>query len=210
MISDKKSHIIALNPTIDDSHVDIEDYSIVRKDRNLSGGGVALYIHKSLNFKICDELMSPELEAIAAKIKVGNYKPLIITSLYRPPDKPVSYFDSIRSLINALDTKGLEFIVMGDTNCNTMDKSDNDTKNVSKIVDSFNLKHLITDYARVTASTKTCIDHILTNTESKVIQSGVIPCRISDHDIVYMIKNMRIPKARNLPKDQTVRNYKKI
>ena len=52
MISDKKPHIIALNPTIDDSHVDIEDYSIVRKDRNLSGGGVALYIHKSLNFKI--------------------------------------------------------------------------------------------------------------------------------------------------------------
>ena len=84
---------------------------------------------------------------------------------------------------------------MGDTNCNTMDKSDNDTKNLSKIVDSFNLKHLITDYTRVTASTKTCIDHILTNTESKVIQSGVIPCGISDHDIVYMIKNMQIPKA---------------
>ena len=210
MISDKKPHIIALNPTIDDSHVDIEDYSIVRKDRNLSGGGVALYIHKSLNFKICDELMSPELEAIAVKIKVGNYKPLIITSLYRPPDKPVSYFDSIRSLINALDTKGLEFIVMGDTNCNTMDKSDNDTKNVAKIVDSFNLKHLITDYTRVTASTKTCIDHILTNIESKVIQSGVIPCHISDYDIIYMIKTMWIPKARNLPKDQTVRNYKKI
>ena len=73
--------------------------------------------------------MSPELEAIAAKIKVRNYKPFIITSLYCPPDKPVSYFDSIRSLINVLDTKGLEFIVMGYTNCNTMDKSDNDTKN---------------------------------------------------------------------------------
>ena len=214
MISEEKPHIIGINerkidPTIDDSHVEIEDYIIVRKDRNLSGGGVALYIHKSLNFKICDELISPELEAIAAKIRVGNYKPFIITSLCRPPDKPVSYFDSIRSLINALDTKGLEFIVMGDANCNTMNKSDNDTKNLSKIVDSFNLKHLITDYTRVTASTKTCIDHILTNTESKVIR-GVIPCGISDHDIVYMIKNMRIPKARNLPKVQTVRNYKKF
>ena len=113
-------------------------------------------------------------------------------------------------MINALDTKGLEFIVMGDTNCNTIDKSDNDTKNLSKIVESFNLKHLITDYTRVTASTKTCIDHIITYTESKVIQSGVIPCGISDHDIVYLIKNMQIPKARNLPKVQTVRNYKKF
>ena len=154
--------------------------------------------------------MLPELEAITAQIKVGNYKPFIITSLYRPPDNPVSYFDSIRSLINALDTKGLEFIVMGDTNCNTMNKSDNDTKNLSKIVESFNMKHFITDYTRATASTKTCIDHIITNNESKVIQSGVIPCGISDHDIVYLIKNMRIPEARNLPKVQTVRNYKKF
>ena len=91
-----------------------------------------------------------------------------------------------------------------------MDKSDNDTKNLSKIVDSFNLKHLITDYTRVTASTKTCTDHTLINTESKAIQSGVIPCGRSGHGIVYMIKNMWIPKAGNLPKVQTVRNYKKF
>ena len=83
------------DPTIDDSYVEIEDDSIVRNDWNLSGGGIALYVHKSLNFKICHELMSPELEAIAAKIKAGNYKPFIITSLYRPPDRPVFYFDSI-------------------------------------------------------------------------------------------------------------------
>ena len=78
--------------------------------------------------------MLPELEAITAQIKVGNYKPFIITLLYRQPEKPVSYFDSIRSLINALDTKGLEFIVMGDTNCNTMDKSDNDKKIFQKLL----------------------------------------------------------------------------
>ena len=59
MISEEKPHIIGINetkidPTIDDLHVEIEDYSIVRKDRNLSGGGVALYIHKSLNFKSCE------------------------------------------------------------------------------------------------------------------------------------------------------------
>ena len=78
--------------------------------------------------------MLPELEAITAQIKVGNYKPFIITSLYLPPHKLVSCFNSIRSLINALDTKGLEFIVMGDTNCNTIDKSDNDTKIFQKLL----------------------------------------------------------------------------
>ena len=53
MISDKKPHIIGINetkidPTIDDPHVEIEDYSIVRKDWNLSAGGVALYIYINL------------------------------------------------------------------------------------------------------------------------------------------------------------------
>ena len=77
MISVKKPHIIGINetkidPTIDDSHVEIEDYNIVRKDRNLSGGAVALCIHKSLNFKICNELMSPELRQLLPKSKLAT------------------------------------------------------------------------------------------------------------------------------------------
>ena len=94
MISSEEPHIIGISETkidasIDDSQLNVEGYDVIRKDRDLNGGGIALYIHKSLNFKQCDDLYKYEVEAVSAEIKVGNYKPFIVTSLYRPPDKPV-------------------------------------------------------------------------------------------------------------------------
>ena len=214
MISNEEPHIIGINetkidPSIDDSQINVEGYDVIRKDRDLNGGGVALYIHKSLNFKQCDDLYKYEVEVVSAEIKVGNYKPFIVTSLYRPPDKPVSHFDETEALVSAIDNKNLEFIIIGDTNCNFMDKTDNDTKHLLKLMASYNLQQLITDYTRVTRTTKTCIDHILTNKLDTVLQSGVLPCGISDHDIVFMIKNLRVPKPKHPPKSLTVRNYKK-
>ena len=136
-----------------------------------------------------DELriMTSNEEPHIIEIKVGNYKPFIVTSLYRPPDKPVSHFDEIEALVSTIYNKNLEFIIIRDTNCNFMDKTDNDTKHSLKFMTSYNLQQLIKDYIRVIGTTKTCIDHILTNKLDTVLQSGVLPCGISDHDIVFIV-----------------------
>ena len=169
MISNEEPHIIGIketkiDPSIDDCQIIVDGYDVTRKDWDLNGGGVALYIHKSLNFKQCDDLHKYEVEAVSAEIKVGNYKPFyIVTSLYRPPDKPVSHFDEIEALVSTIDNTNLEFIMIGDTSCNFMDKTDNDTKHLLKLMASYNLQQLIKDYTRVTGATKKCIDHLLTN-----------------------------------------------
>ena len=190
MISNEEPHIIGINetkidPSIDDCQIIVDGYDIIRKDRDLNGGGVALYIHKSLNFKQCDDLHKYEVEAVSAEIKARNYKPFIVTSLYRPPDNFVSHFDEIEALVSTTDNKNLEFIMIGDTNSNFMDMTDNDTKHLLKPMASYNLQQLIKDYTRVTGTTKTYIDHILTNKLATVSQSGVFPCGVSDHDIVF-------------------------
>ena len=43
-----------------------------------------------------------------------------------------------------------------------------------------------------------------------VLDSGVIPCGISDHDAIYITKNMRRPKLKFQTKTITVRNFKKF
>ena len=50
-VSEKKPHIIGITDTkidssIDNSDIEIDDYVVVRNDRNKYGGGVATYIHK--------------------------------------------------------------------------------------------------------------------------------------------------------------------
>ena len=104
----------------------------------------------------------------------------------------------------------MESIIVGDTNCDYFDKSANDTSHLLKIINTFDLKQIISDYTRVTATTKTCIDHLITNGPVCVLDSGVLPCGISDHDAVFMVKNMRAPKLKLPPQSLSVRNYKKF
>ena len=135
LAADERPHVTGINETkidsaIDDSHIAIDEYDVIRKDRNSVGGAVALYVHKSVDFKGCDDLINSDIEAISAKIKTGNYKPFLVTSIYRPPWIPVAYFHLVRNI----DNQNIESIIIGDTNCNFMDKSNNDTKNLLIII----------------------------------------------------------------------------
>ena len=66
---------------------------LVRNDRNRHGGGVAMYMHETMNYRLREDLAYSEVESISMQVKVGNYKPFIVTSVYRPPGKPVEYFN---------------------------------------------------------------------------------------------------------------------
>ena len=74
-----------LDETIHDSDIKISNYNIICKDQDKFGGGVVMYIRESLNYKLRDDL--------DFEIKVGNFRSFLVTSLYRPPKKPVEYFD---------------------------------------------------------------------------------------------------------------------
>ena len=103
-ISDNKPHIIGItetkiDSTIQNSDIEIDDYVIERNDRDKHGGGVALYIHKSINYRPWDHLQNTNVESISIQVKVGNYKPFIVTSIYRPPGKTVNHFNDIDALL---------------------------------------------------------------------------------------------------------------
>ena len=49
----------------------------------------------------------------------------------------------------------------------------------------YGLSQLIDCPARVTSNKSTLIDHILTNTQENISQSGVIDPAISDHSLIF-------------------------
>ena len=74
-ISEQRPHIICItetkiDSTIDNSHIEIDDYVVVRNDRNRHGGGVAMYIHKTVNYKLREDLAFSEIESISIQVKV--------------------------------------------------------------------------------------------------------------------------------------------
>ena len=150
------------------------------------------------------------MESISIQVKVGNYKPFIVTSVYRPPGKTVNHFNDIDALFSIIEAEEKESTYLGDTNCDMIDLTNNDTKNLKRLLAKFNLAQLIKSPTRTTATSKTIIDHIITNRSEAVSKSGVLACGISDHDVVFMTKHMRLPKLRAPPRLLNVRNYKKF
>ena len=126
-ITDNKPHIIGItetkiDSTIQNSDIEIDDYVIERYDRDKHGGGVALYINKTVNYRLREHLRNTNVESISIQVKVGNYKPFIVTSIYRPPGKTVKHFNDIDALFSIIEAEEKESICLGDTNCDMLQK----------------------------------------------------------------------------------------
>ena len=216
ILSDQeKPHIMCLNETkldlsIYDSLVNVDNYQIIRNDRDRHGGGVAVYVHESVSYKIRSDLMPDNLEVVTLQIANSKFKPFIETSIYRPLGKTVSYFNDMEALLASLDSDNKEAIIVGDTNCDFLDSSNNDTKNLKRVLSLHDLTQIIKEPTRITGISKTLIDHVITNKPDMVHDSGVISCGISDHDIVFIERNVRTPKMKAPPKVLNVRNFKRF
>ena len=99
---------------------------------------------------------------------------------------------------------------MGDTNCDFLDSSNNDTKNLKRALSLHDLTQIIKEPTRTTGISETLIDHVITNKPDMVHDSDVFSCGISDHDIVFIERNVRAPKMKAPPKVLNVRNFKRF
>ena len=68
---------------------------------------------------------------------------------------------------------------------------------------------VIKEATRTTAETNTLTYYIVTN-KKDIADSGIIPCGISDHDLVYIIRHAKRPKIKRDPKIVTVRSTKNL
>ena len=76
-----------------------------------------------------------------------------------------------------------------------MNPQDNNTRHIKRIYNTYEFKQMIKEAIRTTSDTKSLVDHIATVLPDRIASSGVIPCGISDHDVVYAVRTMRIPRV---------------
>ena len=197
-MADKNLDVLAINETrlsdsIDNSCIHIQGYDIVRRDRNRNGGGVCLYIRSSINFKTRSSLMSDIYEAIVVEILKPNSQPFCIVAVYRPPGTEDEFFCYFEDVIKSLDFEKKEIIVIGDMNCNYLAESRNsELINLTEISEVYQLTQIINKPTRITVTSKSLIDLIFTNQESRVASHGVIDCGISDHCLVYVVRKIAV------------------
>ena len=156
--------------------IHLNDYDLIRKDRSRNvGGGVCIYLCSSINYKIRDDLVSSELEAVCVGIIKPHSTPFLVLTVYRPPSAPAEFFDHFETLNKVIDNEDKEMYILGDLNCDTL-KTDKDsntpTKRIRSLYELYQLFQLIDEPTRITMSTSSLIDHIVTNTTEKISDSA--------------------------------------
>ena len=133
-------------------------------------------------------------------------KSLVVCVVYRPPSCPVTCFaeDFVPRYSQALMLRK-EVIITGDLNCNLLSNSP-ESHALKDLCTLLNLAQLISKPTRVTETTETLIDVMLTTNPDLLRRSDVCEITISDHFLVYCILNLKLPKPR--PTEITTRSYK--
>ena len=213
-LHDNNIHILALNETllddsINDNELLVQNYDLLRNDRNRNGGGVAIYVHNSISYEVINSAELDSLELLLIKIRPKSSSPFLFMSWYRPPDSRIELMDYYERALAFVDTFRLDVIVMGDVNC---DIKKSYKSNVIKRYEQVNMLYSMqqintTMFTRTTHNSKSLIDHMLTNTIDMVKAHGVINLALSDHDLCYVILNFKCVQT---PKTVTYRNLKKI
>lgn len=197
-INNRKIDIVLLNETkLDNSFTsNINNYEIIRKDRNNRGGGVAIIINNEVDFEIIDSYDSFNLEIISIKVYVNN-KEFIIICFYLPPNAtfPNEFFKKIE--------KEKNLIVAGDLNCKSKSwysrKENKNGKLLDEYLENSNLQIIRNKkptYFNKANNQMDILDLIITcsNLAPKIINMEIVESElISDHfPIIFNLKNTRI------------------
>ena len=107
-----------LNPNIYNSEIFNNNYNIFRKDRPDNYGGVLLAIKSNI---IAEEITTQSnfnIESVFCKIVTPNSTPLIVGSIYRPPNTNLEYMKNLCSQLNFIykNHKNSANWIMGDFN----------------------------------------------------------------------------------------------
>jgi hypothetical protein len=197
-----------LDDTVLSRDIQIQGYhdNILRKDRNCFGGGVLVYISKTLKVKRRDDLEFENSEMIWVEIEFPNYKVLFCV-VYRSPGATQSLWQNFEYSIEEAFNYTTNVIITGDLNIDLLVENNN---SLSNIINVFYLQNVLHEPTRINQNTGngTLLDPVLISADCNVTFSEVIDvCREkSDHNATK--SSLQIPNYLQKTYQRTIWMYK--
>jgi len=201
-ISENSPDIIAgceswLSPSISTSEVFPAGFTVYRKDRSDGYGGVFVACRNSI---ISEELnLDSNAEIVACRIDQNESQPLIICSLYRPPDNNLIYMKALCDTLAdiAANHPNSPIWIAGDINLPNINWDRNCTSGntysvaLCKLFLTFIEDYGLTQMVDFPTRRQNILDIFVTNRPSLVTTCKPIP-GISDHEAVLITSLLRV------------------
>lgn len=183
-------------------YVTVPGYTYVFRSRNkIRRGGVGTYLRDGISYKrrIDIENIAPDLEHLWLEILSRNkHSKMLLGVLYRSkliedyqtwPDKVERLFGQLNVLWDS------PIVATGDVNVNVLTPNSPDVKKYIDMLTSLNLHQHVQRPTTTTPTSKTLIDHIISDAPGCVTFCNVLPCpTISDQNGPYACINVRVKR----------------
>jgi len=201
LVSQYNPHIIGITETwldssIKDSEIHLDNYTIFRNDRSVScGGGVLLYIDKSLSCSPCQRLETVNFnESLWCLISLPANNTLLVGLVYRSPSSNESNNSKLLDIIHtiSLQQRFNQLLLIGDFNLpdivwtnhyGSSSPTSFSAKFLDSIQDSFLSQHTTQPTRHHPSQRSSILDLIITNDADNVSNLAHLPpLGSSDHD----------------------------
>ena len=193
--SELKAGIIVLTETKIDSsytnaHFSLPNHKIYRQKRAKGSGGVLTYITSQIpSKKLRVPFVLELIEVLVVKVELNNTNAIIL-GLYRPPRcRGTNYYAELEKEFNkCLMWATMQFstvIIMRDLNMDKLKVNGREAKLLRDIEEVFELTCLVTEPTRITDTSQTLLDVLLTNQPDLFKNAGVSDIGLSGHCMVY-------------------------
>ena len=166
----------------------VPGYKSIYRNKTSNSGGLALFIHDSLSFKVLDEycFMYEHLESLFIEVTT-NIECVIIGVIYRRPRSSIDNFlNDYRNILEHLG--GRKVYICGDFNLNLLQyEICNSVHSFVDLCFEYSYLPLINKPSRVSGSSATAIDHIWHNRYDSSVKCGVLMSDTSDHFSPFVI-----------------------
>ncbi len=207
-----------LDHRVTDGDLAIKDYDLERKDISSQQQGLLVYIKSSITKRRRKDLEPGrfDIQMICIELTI-NKKKILLYVTYRPPGQRVREVDFyLECLQHSLDlgiSENPDFIfITGDLNDRCQNWHDSHAtselgKKLYNLVNDNNMTQLINEPTRITTTSKTILDLIVTSSPAIHKQCGTLdPIDTSDHRVVFT--NCSITVRKPTPLVRAVYHYK--
>ena len=186
---------------------------MITSRKNARGGGVGLLFDSSLNLNIktrpdlaCDDLNV--MESMFVQLPQKNSKDIVIGVIYRPPNTDVNLFlAKLSGILETINKENRACYLAGDFNIDLLNNKQHHGQSFLDQIFSYGFYPRIDRPTRITDTSATLIDNILTNVHNNELSSGVWIADISDHLPVYIIMPRSFKQASHEQKYMYKRIY---
>ena len=193
-------------------NVTLPNYELLYSNSPTNAGGVAMYISKNFAIQSVSkqDLLIQNCEDLWLHVSLRNTPmQFVIGVLYRHPHNSVREFlERLNNKIADLNSSKKIYYIIGDINIDISPNVRSSNKqNYLNMLESNGAVSIINKPTRITPTSCTTLDHIITNDRNHTILPGIIKTDISDHfpifceiNIDHKIKIVKKPYIRDLSK----------